>query len=302
VNADEMDASVNPNLNVGLGLSAFLPFNAQAITQPDGSLRLTDANGNALGTARVNADNDRLRVTMNEEGYTEVDANGVIRGYDKDNNLRYTQTRRLVPEAGENAIGDDIKYADGRHLIRATVNGETHEEVLEIGASYEASLYQGTADFLAATIRGDSKGQVLGAMRLAATWGAAKLGGDLGQAFKGLGAGLTLLSGIRALQSDDFAQQVGGVVSLLRGSNDLTQALGNEAFLSGDALKFLDGVGAVLSIANLAHLGDMLDNGQVGTAALTIATAANAAAYLAEFTTALTGSESNVTTLSKGRP
>ena len=114
---------------------------------------------------------------------------------------------------------------------------------------------------------------------------------DLGNAIQGLSATVGIVAGLNALQFDDVLTQLNGAVGLLSSANTLASVLGAthtaangelaKGFLSGDALQALNIAGAVLSIANLANLDTMLENGQIGSAAASVIGALNAVNFIA---------------------
>ncbi|MGB4346230.1 MAG: tandem-95 repeat protein, partial [Burkholderiaceae bacterium] len=102
---------------------------------------------------------------------------------------------------------------------------------------------------------------------------------------------LNFVGSLRALQSGDMLAQVGGAVGLLNSTNYFASrmAANNTGFLSTTQTQVLNTAGAILSIANLANLGSMIDNNQFGSAAATVVTAANSIAYLTSASTSLMG-------------
>jgi hypothetical protein len=84
----------------------------------------------------------------------------------------------------------------------------------------------------------------------------------------GASATLGIFGTLNGLQSNDFKTQAGSVVGLLRSGNELVKLGGGTGF-SPESLQLLEQWGAVLSIANLGNLEQMLNNGQVGSALAT---------------------------------
>ena len=92
----------------------------------------------------------------------------------------------------------------------------------------------------------------------------------------GLSAVAGVVAGLRALRSDDTKTQISGAVGLVSSANNLYSlgSTGGESisagFLSPAQAGALQLVGAAISIANLKHLDEMIDNGQYGSAMATL--------------------------------
>ena len=96
-------------------------------------------------------------------------------------------------------------------------------------------------------------------------------------AIGGLSATVGVVAGLNALQSNDTRTQISGAVGLFSSANQLavyykagngTQAA--DGFLDKGQLGVLNTLGALISIANLRNLDNMLENGQVGSAVASV--------------------------------
>lgn len=148
------------------------------------------------------------------------------------------------------------------------------------------------ADFLTALRQKDTAGVILSTARIALDYarsqGIATLSYDTMVA--DASSGLALVSSLRSLQSGDTMAKIGGAVGLLNSTNYFATRLTGSGYLSSAQSAALSQVGAVLAIANLANLGDMIEAGQLGSAAVTVASAVNGIAYLSGASSALMGS------------
>ncbi len=102
------------------------------------------------------------------------------------------------------------------------------------------------------------------------------------------------LAGLNALTSDDALTQAGGVVGLLYSANAMASLLTTGSatqggFLNASSVELLGQANALLSIANLARLDDMLHNGQIGSAAASLIGAINGAGLLTGASSAMAG-------------
>jgi Ca2+-binding RTX toxin-like protein len=148
------------------------------------------------------------------------------------------------------------------------------------------SLYGGVADFLNAARGGDKVGMLLAGGKMALAYSRQEslaAPGSLDTFLGGVTSFVGVLGALQGLKSDNLKTQIGSAVSLVSNANNLYASLNSGVgFITNKAsLQLLGQIGAVLSIANLANLGDMLDNGQYGSAAFAGVNALNGAVFLA---------------------
>ena len=222
-----------------------------------------------------------------------------------------TTTTRTITRNGEGALletrvvqqfqdGDEVFFLDDvtnhsdstRTLITRDAHGAVREsEPIALNAAPVQSTQQfhdqvqaDVADFLTALRRKDKLGLILSSTRLALdyarTEGMVTLRYDT---FLGdVSNGLALISSLRALGSGDTLAQVGGAVGLLNTTNYFAGRMaGGTGYLTGAQAGALSTAGALLSLASLAHLGEMLEHGQIGSAMATVVSSVNAVGYLA---------------------
>lgn len=176
--------------------------------------------------------------------------------------------------------------ADGQVLVRditpLVVEQRTRQQIQD-------TIYGDAAGFVGAVRSGNKAGMLLYGARMALGYARledvtnpslAGLDSFLGGAIGALG----IIGALRGLRSDDPLTQVNSAVSLVRSANEVYKAFNSGSGFIGQgtaAAKLLEQVSSVVSILNLANLDDMLENGQVGSAAMTVINAINGAAYLA---------------------
>ena len=176
-----------------------------------------------------------------------------------------------------------VKATDALNATReATLPNTTTLTPAQQEALLKDHLYSGATSFFNALRTGDKLGQLLSMGQMVSSF--AKInGGNTAQFDSFLGgatAGLGILSALNGLQSTDLKTQLNSAANLLR-SADTLATLNGSSFLSAGASQALSQFGAVLSIANLGNVGQMLENGQLGTAIATTVNAINAGAFLA---------------------
>ncbi|MEO8022804.1 tandem-95 repeat protein [Polaromonas sp.] len=176
----------------------------------------------------------------------------------------------------------------GQHLERSEVTLVSQADATEQRLRDE--LFSGAASFLGAVRAKDKVGMLLAGAKMAADY--SRTGTAFTQ-FDGVLGGVSgvvgVLGALKGLQSGNALTQLNSAVSLVYSANTLYSSINQGAgFLTkgSQALRVLEHIGAVLSIANLANLGDMLDNGQYGSAAFATVNAINGAAFLSGATTA----------------
>ena len=178
---------------------------------------------------------------------------------------------------------DSIKATNALNVTReATLPSTAALTPAQQEARLTDHLYSGATSFFNALRTGDKLGQLLSMGQMVSSF--AKInGGNTAQFDSFLGgatAGLGILSALNGLQSTDLKTQLNSAANLLR-SADTLATLNGSSFLSAGASQALSQFGAVLSIANLGNVGQMLENGQLGTAIATTVNAINAGAFLA---------------------
>ncbi len=198
-------------------------------------------------------------------------------------------------------LEDRIDNAEGVRIltVRDSEGCITKAETLPLDAkapeymdAVRDQLYDDIADFLTALRQKDTAGVILSTARIALDFarsqGIATLSYDTMVA--DASSGMALISSLRSLQSGDTMAKIGGAVGLLNSTNYFAARLTGSGYLSGAQSAALSQVGAILAIANLAHLGDMVEAGQIGSAGATVISAVNGIAYLSGASTAMMGS------------
>lgn len=150
----------------------------------------------------------------------------------------------------------------------------------------EDSFWADTLSFISAIRAKDKAGVLLAGARMSLV--EARRAGTSSPALEGaIGAASEIygiVGALRGLRSNDFRVQVGSAVGLLSNANSLVARLQGPqgtGFLPTGVSTALGAVSAVLSIAALADLDDMLENGQYGAAITTVASAINSVGFLA---------------------
>ncbi|NCW78401.1 MAG: tandem-95 repeat protein [Oxalobacteraceae bacterium] len=196
---------------------------------------------------------------------------------------------------GETLTLEDKLSADGTRTF-TTRDKDNHVRKTEIAALdakpaeivefVREQLHHDIADFLTALRQKDTAGMILSTARIALDYArsegmvTAQLDGLVGD----VSSGLALVNSLRSIRSGDTLAKIGGTVGLLNSTNYLAANHFGGAYLSGAQSAALSTAGAILSIASLAKLGDMLKAGQVGSAAATVVSALNAISYLSKGT------------------
>ncbi|MEY3265328.1 MAG: hypothetical protein RL717_2805, partial [Pseudomonadota bacterium] len=241
---------------------------------------------------------------------TTTDGTGDLLSTRLQERLNATTTRTIIRN-GEGALletrvvqqlkdGDEVFFLDDvtnhsdstRTLITRDAHGAVREsEPIALNAAPVQSTQQfhdqvqaDVADFLTALRRKDKLGLILSSTRLALdyarTEGMVTLRYDT--FFGDVSNGLALISSLRALGSGDTLAQVGGAVGLLNTTNYFAGRMaGGTGYLTSAQAGALSTAGALLSLASLAHLGEMLEHGQIGSAMATVVSSVNAVGYLA---------------------
>ena len=260
-------------------------------------------------------------IRINAEGLRESitrDANGTVVQHKREQRLNVDTVRTTLLAADgtllETLVVQNVRTPDGQlYTLSDRSNHQTQERTLDTlgpngevrqstGIAMDAApvqmteafrnqLHSDVADFLSALRRKDRPGILLAGARLAIdyahTQGAITLPYD--QALQDVSNGLGLINALRSLQSSDTLAQIGGGIGLLNSSNYLAQRLTGSGYLSPTQTATLAQLGAVLSIANLVHLDQMLKAGQLGSATASIISAVNSIAYLSKASSALMG-------------
>ncbi|NCW85713.1 MAG: tandem-95 repeat protein, partial [Oxalobacteraceae bacterium] len=94
---------------------------------------------------------------------------------------------------------------------------------------------------------------------------------------------------LRSIQSNDTLAKIGGTVGLLNSTNYLAFRLTGTGFLDPAQVGALSQISAMLAIANLTHLGKMIEAGQIGSAGASVVSAINGVGYLSGASSAMTG-------------
>lgn len=179
--------------------------------------------------------------------------------------------------------------ADGNEQRNAEL-GQGPDSV-QARAEAREQMHSNIADFLTALRQKDTAGILLSTARIALDYARSQgaVTAQYDALVGGVANGLALVQSLRSLQSGDALAKAGGVVGLLNSTNYFATELTGTGYLSSAQTAALSQIGAILSIANLAHLGKMLEAGQIGSAGATVISAMNGISYLAGTSSALMG-------------
>ncbi|MEO8389890.1 putative Ig domain-containing protein [Polaromonas sp.] len=261
-------------LEVGYNAQGGINFTRMSETQPDGSQKIVERGPSGLALVTT-----RRQTFHDPDGLSFLD--------EITNHLTGEVILRSTVGTGPNAETRDtilVRAGDGWNNLDDSIKKQRITD----------SMYGGAADFLNAARAKDKVGMLLAGGKMALAFSRSDSLAAPGQLDSFLG-GATEVAGIlgalQGLKSDNALTQIGSAVGLLRNSNDLVIRVTGapEGFLDTSSLGVLNSIGAVLSIANLANLGDMIDSGHYGSAAFAAANAINGAAFLAGSTTTITG-------------
>ena len=232
------------------------------------------------------------RTVITERIYDSATRTRVL---DSEGNDVETTVLHTYRHHGETLTLEDKLSADGTRTF-TTRDKDNHVRKTEIAALdakpaeivefVREQLHHDIADFLTALRQKDTAGMILSTARIALDYArsegmvTAQLDGLVGD----VSSGLALVNSLRSIRSGDTLAKIGGTVGLLNSTNYLAANHFGGAYLSGPQSAALSTAGAILSIASLAKLGDMLEAGQVGSAAATVVSALNAISYLSKGT------------------
>ena len=204
-----------------------------------------------------------------------------------------------------NGSAPTLRATDINRQVRTTellpsLEQPTQQQIEQRQKLLEDDLFTGSASFLNALRAKDKVGMLLAGGKMGLDYArysganTSALDGFLGNVSTAVG----VLGALQGLRSRDTLTQLGSAGNLLRSANYIAGQLGAKTtsivngtaqsapgLLGADALQLLNQFGAVLSIAGLANLPDMLDNGQYGSAIGTTVGAINGAAFLVGATT-----------------
>ena len=235
-----------------------------------------DGNGNITKTTikeQLNQTTERTRI-FNADG-EEIEST-VVQLYRYKN--EYFTLIDHISEDGTHTLTTLDKNNNQRSIEVVPIDAKPAELV----EAMREELHQDVASFLTALRQKDTAGMILGVARITldyarserlVTQGYDTVLGDVS-------SGLALINALHSLQSGDTLANLGGAVGFLNSANYFSGRLLNSNLLNSDQAKFLGSVGAVLSIASLTKLGNMLEAGQFGSASATIASSINAIGYL----------------------
>ncbi|MFM8468246.1 MAG: tandem-95 repeat protein [Oxalobacteraceae bacterium] len=237
----------------------------------DGNLQQTSI------TERINDSTTRTRVLDSE-------------GNEIENTVSQTYRHH-----GEVLTLEDRSTSDGRRTfttrdnegkIRQTEIATQDAKPAELTDVLREELHQDIASFLTALRQKDTAGMILSTARIALDYARSErlVSGPLEGIVGDVSSGLALVNSLHSIRSGDTLARVGGTVGLLNSTNYQAANHFGGAYLSGAQTTALSTAGAILSIASLAKLGDMLEAGQVGSAAATVVSALNAISYLSRGT------------------
>lgn len=217
------------------------------------------------------------------QAFTVADADGAILStgtlqiFDDGSTLEITDSA-----AGKPAV---LKASDGIDTVRSVALVGPNQDV-HTKEELQDNLYGSMAGFINA-LRGQDKVGVMlyGTKMLIEHHMLSDVTASSSQAYHAsmaMGGVLGILGAWRALQSRDSLTVLDGGVGMLRSSNALVAGLNEgQGFLNTDSLRVLQGLGAVISIASVSRIDDMMDRGQAGSALATLVGAINGAGYLA---------------------
>jgi Ca2+-binding RTX toxin-like protein len=179
-----------------------------------------------------------------------------------------------------------LSTLDSTGKIKKTESISITADPVQLTEQDRNQIYSDVADFLTALRQKDKTGLILASARLVLDYGRTQGMTTLpfDNMVKDVSSGLSLISSLRSLQSGDTLAKVGGVVGLLHSTDYFTKRLTDSGYLSGPQTSALYTIGALLSIANLANLGKMIENNQLGSASATVISAINSIGYLTSST------------------
>ena len=223
---------------------------------------------------------------------TLIDASGSVT--DSTITQRYRRSGEIYD------LEDHIDYADGTRIliVRDSLGHITRGESVPIGAMSDAyresvrdQLDDDVADFLSALRRKDTASILLSAARIALDHARAQGLSTFQQDnfVSDVSSSLALVTSLRSIQSNDTLAKIGGTVGLLNSTNYLAFRLTGTGFLDPAQVGALSQISAMLAIANLTHLGKMIEAGQIGSAGASVVSAINGVGYLSGASSAMTG-------------
>ena len=191
-----------------------------------------------------------------------------------------------------NAGTRQVTVRDSQRRIQQTESVPLDAQPSQYSEVVREKLESDIADFLTALRQKDTAGIILSTARIALDY--ARSQGKVTLHFDGMVAdvssGLALVSSLRSLQSGDGLAKVGGAIGLLNSTDYLAGRINGSGYLSAAQSATLSQIGAMLSIANLANLGKMIEAGQLGSAGATVVSAINGVGYLSGTSSTLMGS------------
>lgn len=233
---------------------------------------------------------------LNEKTVIQRQDNGVtlIKAYDKNDVVQ----SEIKHQTFDDGTAIEIKTENGRQYVRSillktddstettstdwknlnTDQTQTSEQLAQVQTN---ALYSDMAGFITALRTKDKLNQALYGAKIIIDLqikdGLPAGLEDMQTAIGGLSATVGVVAGLHALQSNDTRTQISGAVGLLSSANQLAAyyKVGNGAkaadgFLENGQLGVLNTMGALISISNLRNLDNMLDSGQVGSAAASV--------------------------------
>ncbi len=214
---------------------------------------------------------------------------------DSEGNEIETTVAQTYRHNGEVLTLEDRSMSDGRRTftirdkegkIRQTEIATQDATPAELTEALREELHQDIASFLTALRQKDTAGMILSTARIALDYARSErlVSGPLEGIVGDVSSGLALVNSLHSIRSGDTLAKIGGTVGLLNSTNYLAANHLGGTYLGAEQLKALSSAGAILSIASLAKLGDMLEAGQVGSAAATVVSALNAISYLSKGT------------------
>ncbi|WP_310625403.1 tandem-95 repeat protein [Limnohabitans sp.] len=250
-------------------------------TFDDGSRIENGLTSSGVQIARIYDANGRLNATIQTQTYDDGTQTEVKTEAGR------TYVRALVPSEDGSGAGGGVEASDWREVSLAPSSSTTAASSTAAQQQhYQTQLYSDMAGFINALRGHDKVNQVLYGSKMALDVALGQ-GHTVNQALSNMHTTLNGISGavgvvasLHALQSSDGIAQAGGAVGLLSSGNQLANSLcvthigvdgkSTSGFLSGPDLAALQVVTAILAIANLRNLDDMLDHGQVGSAGASI--------------------------------
>ena len=273
----------------------------------------------STGSSGIRVEKAEVLIKASDETTQNANENNIVQGWRIQERINTSTTRTITHDADgsitetrvaqtynineENFVLDDVAnhvdntrtltVRDTNGNIKKTENIAVDAAPLQMTDKASKEMQTDVVSFLNALRQKDKAGIIISTARLvldyAHTQGVVPVAYDtvVGDA----SSALNFVGSLRALQSGDMLTQVGGAVGLLNSTNYFASrmAANNTGFLSTTQTQALNTVGAILSIANLANLGSMIDNHQFGSAAATVVAAANSIAYLTSASTSLMG-------------